>query len=78
VPDRICDVLTHLGYIEGEKPLEQGKILAKIFAESDLLLTESIRRGVFDSLTPPELLSVASAMNLPRSKFRTICTQDAE
>jgi ATP-dependent RNA helicase HelY len=60
--DRICDVLTHLGYIEGEKPLEQGKILAKIFAESDLLLTESIRRGVFDSLTPPELLSVASAM----------------
>jgi ATP-dependent RNA helicase HelY len=60
--DRICDVLTHLGYIEGEKPLEQGKLLAKIFAESDLLLTESIRRGVFDSLTPPELLSVASAM----------------
>ena len=60
--DRICGVLSHLGYIEGEKPLEQGKILAKIFAESDLLLTESIRRGVFDSLTPPELLSVASAM----------------
>ena len=60
--DRICDVLTHLGYIEGEKPLAQGKILAKIFAESDLLLTESIRRGVFDSLSPTELLSVASAM----------------
>ena len=60
--DRICDVLTHLGYIEGEKPLAQGKILAKIFAESDLLLTESIRKGVFDSLSPTELLSVASAM----------------
>ena len=60
--DRICDVLTHLGYIEGEKPLEQGKILAKIFAESDLLLTESIRRGVFEGLSPTELLSVASAM----------------
>ena len=60
--DKICDVLTHLGYIEGEKPLEQGKILAKVYAESDLLLTESIRRGVFDSLTAPELLSVASAM----------------
>ena len=60
--DKICDVLTHLGYIEGEKPLEQGKILAKIYAESDLLLTESIRRGVFDSLSVPELLSVASAM----------------
>ena len=60
--DRICNVLTHLGYIEGEKPLEQGKILAKIYAESDLLLTESIRRGVLDNLNAPELLSVASAM----------------
>jgi ATP-dependent RNA helicase HelY len=60
--DRICNVLTHLGYIEGEKPLEQGKILAKIYAESDLLLTESIRRGVLHNLNAPELLSVASAM----------------
>lgn len=60
--DRICDVLNHLGYIEGEIPLAQGKILAKIYAESDLLLTESIRRGVFDELSAPELLSVASAM----------------
>ena len=60
--DRICNVLTHLGYIEGDKPLEQGKILAKIFAESDLLLTESIRREIFQGLSATELLSVASAM----------------
>jgi ATP-dependent RNA helicase HelY len=60
--DRICNVLTHLGYIEGDKPLEHGKILAKIFAESDLLLTESIRREIFNGLTSTELLSVASAM----------------
>jgi len=60
--DRICEVLNHLGYIEGEKPLAQGKILAKIFAESDLLLTETIRRGVLDSLSAAELVSVASAM----------------
>jgi ATP-dependent RNA helicase HelY len=60
--DRICNVLTHLGYIEGDKPLAQGKILAKIFAESDLLLTESIRREIFNGLTSTELLSVASAM----------------
>jgi ATP-dependent RNA helicase HelY len=60
--DRICNVLTHLGYIEGDKPLDQGKILAKIFAESDLLLTESIRREIFQGLTATELLSVASAM----------------
>ncbi len=60
--DRICDVLTHLNYIEGEKTLEQGKILAKIYAESDLLLTEAIRRGVLNNLSPPELVSVASAV----------------
>ena len=60
--DRICNVLTHLGYIEGDKPLGQGKILAKIFAESDLLLTESIRREIFSGLSATELLSVASAM----------------
>ena len=60
--DRICEVLNHLGYIEGEKPLAQGKILAKIFAESDLLLTETIRRGVLDNLSAAELVSVASAM----------------
>lgn len=60
--DRICDVLTHLGYMEGEKPLPQGEILAKIYAESDLLLTESIRAGILDSLSAPELLSVVSSM----------------
>jgi ATP-dependent RNA helicase HelY len=60
--DRICDVLIHLGYIEGEKPLEQGKILAKIYAESDLLLTETIRHGVLDNLSAPELISVISSV----------------
>ena len=60
--DRICDVLNHLGYIEGEKPLEQGKILAKIYAESDLLLTETIKNGVLDSLSAPELVSVVSSV----------------
>ena len=60
--DRICDVLTHLHYIEGEKTLEQGKILSKIYAESDLLLTETIKRGVLNSLSAQELVAVASAM----------------
>ena len=60
--DRICEVLNHLGYIESEKPLAQGKILARIFAESDLLLTETIRRGVLEGLSAAELVSVVSAM----------------
>ena len=60
--DQICQVLTHLQYIEGEKPTPQGNILTKIYAESDLLLTESIRRGVLDELNAAELLSVVSTM----------------
>ena len=60
--DKICNVLTLLGYIEGEKLLPQGLILSKIYAESDLLLTESIRRGIFAELQPAEIVSVASAM----------------
>ena len=60
--DRICDVLTHLNYIEGERTLEQGKILSKVYAESDLLLTEAIRRGVLNTLSAPELVAVASAV----------------
>ena len=60
--DQICDVLTHLKYIDGEKSSPQGKILAKIYAESDLLLTETIRLGLLDNLSAPELLSVASSM----------------
>ena len=60
--DQICQVLDHLQYIEGEKPTVQGKILTKIYAESDLLLTESIRRGLLDDLNATELLSVASCM----------------
>jgi ATP-dependent RNA helicase HelY len=60
--DKICNILTMLGYIEGEKLLPQGYILSKIYAESDLLLTESIRRGLFKDLAPAEILSVASTM----------------
>ena len=60
--DQICQVLGHLDYIEGEKPTAQGKILTKIYAESDLLLTESMRGGLFDELNASELLSTVSCM----------------
>ncbi len=60
--DHICDVLTELGYIQGEKTLPQGQILAKIYTESDLLLTEAIRENLFDHLSSSELLSVVSSV----------------
>ncbi len=60
--DHVCDVLTELGYIAGERTLPQGQILAKIYTESDLLLAEAIREDLFDHLSPSELLSVLSSM----------------
>ena len=60
--DHVCDVLTELGYIQGEKTLPQGQILAKIYTESDLLLSEAIREDLFDHLSASELLSVLSSM----------------
>ena len=36
--------------------------MAKIYAESDLLLTETIKNGVLDSLSAPELVAVVSSV----------------
>ena len=60
--DRVCEVLTELGYIAGEQTLPQGQILAKIYTESDLLLAEALRENLFDHLSASELLSVLSCM----------------
>lgn len=60
--DHVCDVLTELGYIQGEKTLPHGQILAKIYTESDLLLAEALREDLFDHLSASELLSVLSSM----------------
>jgi ATP-dependent RNA helicase HelY len=59
--DRICNVLTELKYIDGEKPTDKGRTLAKIYAESDLLLTESIEAGLLNNLAAPDLVAVSSA-----------------
>jgi ATP-dependent RNA helicase HelY len=60
--DLICNVLTELEYIAEEKTLPQGQILAKIYTESDLLLTEAIRQNLFDHLSSSELLSTVSSV----------------
>jgi len=59
--DRIRLVLDKLGYLENDQITKPGRMLAKIYGETDLLIAESIRAGVFDQLTVPELVSVISA-----------------
>ena len=59
--DKICAVLAELTYIDGDRQTPAGLLLSKLYAESDLLLAETIRAGNFASLAAPELVSVLSA-----------------
>ena len=63
--DKICLVLESLGYLTGEggsRVSNQGRMLARIYAELDLVAAECIRAGVFDGLTPPQLAAVLSSL----------------
>ncbi|MGC5627262.1 DEAD/DEAH box helicase [Georgenia sp. Z1344] len=57
---RVCDVLGELGYLDGGSVTEDGRWLARIYAERDLLLAECLRSGDWDGLAPAELAAVAS------------------
>lgn len=64
--DRLCDVLGELGYLaratEGEWIVtNSGEMLKGIYSEADLLVAQSINRGVLDQLDPPALAAVVSA-----------------
>ncbi|PRX92336.1 DEAD/DEAH box helicase [Allonocardiopsis opalescens] len=60
--DRVCGVLDDLGYLEGDDVTPQGRRLAKIYSELDLLAAESLRTGVWDGLSPEELAAVVSGL----------------
>ena len=60
--DRILSILRKYQYIESDQVTQWGKLLGKIYAESDLLLAELIRRGVFNELAPRELVAVISSL----------------
>ena len=59
--DRIKLILEKLGYIENDLISKTGRLLAKIYGETDLLIAESIQAGVFNNLMPADLVSVISA-----------------
>ncbi|MGO1949579.1 MAG: DEAD/DEAH box helicase, partial [Mycobacteriaceae bacterium] len=66
--DRILDLLGELDYVEtdGERTstriTSEGRRLAKVHHESDLLVAQCLRRGVWDDLDPAELAAVASTV----------------
>ena len=52
--DRVCEVLTELGYLEGEtgevRVTERGQRLMRLYSDLDLVTAEALRTGVFDEL----------------------------
>ena len=64
--DRILVLLTERGFVDrsGDTPrvTDDGRLLARIYSESDLLVAECLRRGVWDTLGPAELAGVLSAV----------------
>ncbi|WP_304114254.1 RNA helicase [Mycolicibacterium bacteremicum] len=64
--DRILVLLCERGFVDrsGDTPkvTEDGRLLARIYSESDLLVAECLRRGVWDGLGPAELAGVLSAV----------------
>jgi ATP-dependent RNA helicase HelY len=58
---RILDELTELGYVDdAPSPTGEGLRLAGIYSEVDLLVAESLRRGLLDDLSAAELAGIAS------------------
>jgi len=64
--DRIVELLTERGFIRelngDPRVTDDGRLLARIYSESDLLVAECLRGGVWEGLTPAELAGVMSAV----------------
>lgn len=59
--DLVRIMLDRFGYIENGEITQWGKLLSKIYGETDFLISQMIRLGSFDHLDGPELVSVLSA-----------------
>ena len=64
--DRIVGLLTERGFIEQAdddfQVTADGRLLARIYSESDLLVAECLRTGIWKGLAPAELAAALSAM----------------
>ena len=64
--DRIVVLLTERGFIESEdgdpRVTDDGRLLARIYSESDLLVAECLRSGTWEGLDAAELAAVLSSV----------------
>ena len=59
--ERLLGVLEDWGHLEGWKLTDAGELLARIYHESDFLVSESLRQGLLDDLDPPTLAGVVAS-----------------
>ena len=69
---RVCTVLERLGYLAGDEMTPEGRRLAALYTELDLLAAECLRRGTWAGLSPAELAACVSALT-----FESRRTDDA-
>jgi ATP-dependent RNA helicase HelY len=60
--DRVCELLTERGYLVGDTVTPSGERLRRLYAESDLLVAECLREGVWDGLDGAQLAACVSAL----------------
>src|SRR5487761_804116 len=61
--EQVCAVLDRLGYLRGDAVTADGRRLAVLYSELDLVAAECLRRGQWDGLTAPELAACVSALS---------------
>jgi ATP-dependent RNA helicase HelY len=69
---RVCALLGQLGYLEGDTVTPDGRRLADLYTELDLLAAECLRRDLWAGLDPAELAACVSALTFEARK-----TEDA-
>jgi ATP-dependent RNA helicase HelY len=64
----VCAVLGHLGYLAGDTVTPDGRRLADLYTELDLLAAECLRRDLWGGLDPAELAACVSALTFEARK----------
>jgi len=64
--DKICLLLDQLEYLKADgddyEVTDDGRRLARIYGERDLLVAECLRRGIWDNCEPANLAAIAAAL----------------
>jgi ATP-dependent RNA helicase HelY len=72
--DRVLAVLEELGYVRDFQLFPKGEILARLYGEGDVLVSEAVGEGLLEGLSSPEVASLVSTVvyesrdRIPRSQ----------